>query len=113
MAAVAAGARTLGDAFRDCAAREERVFLGDTVFYTTMERLARCRVPLVAIAETSAAPWTWPIALTQSGVDVLERRADHATLNGLDRWVGGVRLTGSAPAWRWDLGRGRIAESDD
>jgi hypothetical protein len=25
-------------------------------------------------------------------------------LNGIDRWIGGVHLTGQRSAWRWDDG---------
>lgn len=29
---------------------------------------------------------------------------DHVTLNGIDRWIGGVHLHGRHPPWRWDDG---------
>jgi hypothetical protein len=29
-----------------------------------------------------------------AGGEVLEGRADHVALNGVDRWIGGVRLSG-------------------
>ncbi len=32
---------------------------------------------------------------------VLEGRADHVTLNGIDRWIGGVHLTPDN-LWRFD-----------
>jgi hypothetical protein len=32
---------------------------------------------------------------------VLSAKADHVTLNGIDRWIGGVHLTPSN-LWHWD-----------
>lgn len=29
-------------------------------------------------------------------------------LNGVDRWIGGVRLHGTEPPWRWDQARETI-----
>jgi hypothetical protein len=36
------------------------------------------------------------------GARVLAGAADHVTLNGVDRWVGGVHLHGHHPPWRWN-----------
>jgi len=33
---------------------------------------------------------------------VLAGKADHITLNGIDRWIGGVHLFGNQVPWRWD-----------
>ena len=35
---------------------------------------------------------------------VLEGSDDHVALNGVDRWIGGVHLTGRTMPWRWDEG---------
>lgn len=48
-----------------------------------------------------------PVALTEAGGRVLAGEADHAALNGVDRWIGGVHLLGM-PAWRWDEGKEAI-----
>ena len=45
--AIDQGARTLGEAFASCAAREERVFLGDWSFYAIMRRLHLAATPLI------------------------------------------------------------------
>jgi len=37
------------------------------------------------------------------------RIEDHVGLNGVDRWIGGVHLTGRAVRWRWDEGTESIA----
>jgi hypothetical protein len=33
---------------------------------------------------------------------VLAGKADHITLNGIDRWIGGVHLLRRCVRWRWD-----------
>ncbi|MBE2318611.1 hypothetical protein DVA67_021715 [Solirubrobacter sp. CPCC 204708] len=91
LAAVAAGARTRGDAFLRAAAREPRPFMGDTWAFDRLDRLAAGPHPLLDGLE-----------LTDLGRDVLEGRADHVALNGIDRWIGGVHLT--ADRWRFDEG---------
>jgi hypothetical protein len=44
------------------------------------------------------------LRLTPAGARVLAGQADHVTLNGLDRWIGGVHLHGRHAGWRWDDG---------
>jgi hypothetical protein len=47
---------------------------------------------------------------TPAGRRVLRGEADHVALNGIDRWVGGVHLHGTAAArWRWDEGTESVA----
>jgi hypothetical protein len=101
--AIAAGAVTLGEAFVESARHEARVFLGDCCFYRAMRGLASGRAPLAAIqAEPGAPQRTHRVRITDAGVAVLGGDADHAALNGLDRWVGGIRLEGVSPRWRFD-----------
>jgi hypothetical protein len=70
-----------------------------------IERMARAPVPLL-----DAAPAEGPIgrrtglALTDAGARVLAGAADHVSLNGIDRWIGGVHLQGRHVPWRWDEG---------
>jgi hypothetical protein len=97
LAAVAEGAATAGEAFVRGAAREARPFLGDTWAFAAIERMRRCEVPLIDVAAGT-------VAVTDTGRRVLDGAADHVALNGLDRWVGGVRLVGRSVAWRWDEG---------
>ena len=105
--AVAGGARTLGEAFAGSAAREERVFLGDLSFLAAMLRLTRAPRPLLTLdmahAELGAHLHHARVALTDEGQQVLAGALDHAAVNGLDRWVGGVHLQGTSPRWRWPL----------
>jgi len=44
------------------------------------------------------------LRLTDTGAQVLAGTLDHVTLNGIDRWIGGVHLAGPHVPWRWDDG---------
>jgi Domain of unknown function (DUF1835) len=105
LAAVAEGAPTAGAAFVRVGAREARPFLGDTWAYQAMTRLARASSPLLR-AEPTARPVDRQtrLALTDVGRRVLDGRADHVALNGIDRWIGGVHLQGQDVPWRWNEG---------
>lgn len=102
LAAVAAGAGTAGAAFVRAAAREARPFLGDRWAFDRIARLATAPLPLLEAPATVGHDT--PVGITPTGREVLDGRADHASLNGIDRWIGGVHLTGTDPAWRWDEG---------
>ena len=41
------------------------------------------------------------LRLTDMAARVLANAADHVTLNGINRWVGGVHLHGHHVPWRW------------
>ncbi|GAB3884049.1 hypothetical protein GCM10029964_044450 [Kibdelosporangium lantanae] len=99
LAAVAGGAVDAGEAFVRAAGREIRPFMGDTTCFARMERLAQGPYPLLRL--DSPVDRTTPIQLTDTGARVLAGEADQIALNGIDRWIGGVRLRGD---WRWDDG---------
>ena len=106
LAAFAGGASTWQMAFHVQAAQEPAVFLGDLSFLRAMRTLARGDVPLVA--DLDEAP-----KVTAAGRAAIEGAADHAALNGLDRWVGGVHCTGRDPRWRCDSARGGVVNGRD
>lgn len=85
---------TREDLFAANARREERVFMGDAVFYLRLRRLYGAARPLIARRIDDA-----PVALTDHGRRVLEGSEDAIVLNGIDRWIGGVHLTGEN-VWR-------------
>jgi Domain of unknown function (DUF1835) len=96
------GTRTPEEAFVEASRLEDHIFMGDMSFWTIIRRLAGARRPLVA-ADLTPRPGRLPsgtLSLTADGAAVLRGRADHVALNGLDRWLGGVRLT-SERLWRW------------
>lgn len=114
--AIGGGAATLGEAFAACAAREERVFLGDSSFYAIMRRLQTATTPLITASSALDGPSSTrrprAVALTDFGRLVLSGRQDHARVNGLDRWVGGVHLHGPSPRWRVTIDDGRLTIAD-
>lgn len=83
--------------------REDPIWLGDSTFYSYLEALG----PLVTIGEADELHRR-NVALTDLGLDVLAGRADRIAAVGIDRWLGGVHLTGRSVAWRWDEAAGRI-----
>ena len=92
---------------------EERVFMGDATFWSRVEGLARGPQPLVRL-EGDRTHRVFPkgeIVLTDAGRRVLAGAADWVALNGIDRWLGGVHLTGREVSWRWDPAARRLVHS--
>ena len=87
---------TTFDLFTANARREERVFMGDATFFLRLDRMLAARRPLIERHGADA-----PLQITDNGRHVLDGAADDVALNGIDRWIGGVRLT-PENVWRWD-----------
>ena len=102
LAAVAAGAPTAGRAFARAAAREVRPFLGDTWCFERMTAFVTAPAPL--LEGTTPIDRHTRLRVTRAGREVLAGRADLVALNGVDRWIGGVHLSGRSVHWRWDEG---------
>ena len=88
-------ARTFPDLFVADRAMEERIFMGDSTLRRYVLTLCQCRRPLLEERDTK-------FHLTEAGREVLDARADHVRLNGINRWLDGVHLTGDEVLWRWD-----------
>ena len=89
---------------------EHDIFMGDSSFFRLVQGMADAPLPLVRLEPAGAHAHARRLAsLTALGREVLAGRADHARVNGIDRWVGGVHLRGRAPAWRWDAERALVA----
>ena len=101
--ALAAGAETLPQAFTACSRMEERIFMGDWTFLAIAKGLASSASPLIAgdLADVTQSLPARSVSLTPIGRDVREGRSDHVSLNGLDRWMGGVHLTRER-CYRWN-----------
>jgi hypothetical protein len=82
--------------FDQAGRKEPRPFLGDTFAFRILDRLAGAPHPLLRPEADGR------LALTADGERVLAGEADHVTLNGIDRWIGGVHLSGREVPWRWD-----------
>jgi hypothetical protein len=87
--------------------QEEQVFMGDGSFYRIVADLSEAQHPLVEISDTPQHG-LGSVTITEAGLKVIEGRADHIALNGIDRWLGGVHLKGDKAAWRWDRASERL-----
>jgi hypothetical protein len=87
--------------------QEEAVFMGDNQIYRLVADLSRARHPLVQISDPEQDS-LGDVTITEAGRKVLEGRADHIDLNGIDRWLGGVHLKGDKARWRWDRASERL-----
>jgi hypothetical protein len=76
---------------------EPLVFMGDTGFLCTVERMAETGVLTI---EAGEKPFRRLAAITNLGQRVLAGESDYLSLSPAERWVGGV-LVGSG--WRWDM----------
>jgi hypothetical protein len=83
--------------------REEAIFMGDAGFLTHLESLVCTPRPLLrtsrAVQHLSLDD---DVALTDDGRRVLDGDLDRVRTCGIDRWLGGVELSGNGPVWRWD-----------
>jgi len=116
--AIRGGRRTPLEIFVATQRAEEAPFLGDTWMWARLADLGSGEERLV---ETPAGDALGPppplagsdgftaqeIVLTDRGRAVLDGEADRCALVPLDRWLGGIHLTGPDPAWRWDRATGR------
>ena len=95
------GSRDPTAAFRAAAAREERVFMGDLTFFRIVDGMTAGRAPLLSFTgeRDAGVPRSGELTLTDAGHAVLDGRADHIDLNGIDRWMGGVHLTDGRYRW--------------
>jgi hypothetical protein len=92
--------------------REPWVFLGDSVFYSYLDRLASGSRPLVKLS-ASPARADAVARLTADGEAVLAGAADWIDLGGSDRWLGGVHCAPGEDRWRWDGAAGRVGRRAD
>jgi hypothetical protein len=102
-----AGGARVGAIFRADQGREPAIFMGDLIFNTYIRRLANARVPLVKIARDETPFQNAEVAITPEGRAVLRAEFDNLSVNGVDRWLGGVHLHGDH-VWRWDSERGKL-----
>lgn len=115
--AFAGGPGTLADAYRASHHQvEDAVWLGDVTWAWYADRMAGGAQPLLAYeadaGDGPADPLHRRARITDAGREVLSGGADAVRINGIDRWVGGVHLSGRDIRWRWDAEEERIAESE-
>jgi hypothetical protein len=82
--------------------------VGDVLLFDMLRAFIMAPHPLLAFAEPFKGKIKSyqfngsKIEVTDIGRSVLAGKADHITLNGIDRWIGGVHLLGHRVRWRWD-----------
>jgi hypothetical protein len=80
---------------------EESIWISDSTFLKYLHGLVTVRQPLIRSVSSG-------FESTSLGRLVLEGKEDHVRVNGINRWLGGVRLHEDAPLWRWDEARQTI-----
>jgi hypothetical protein len=96
--------------------REPALFMGDAAFAAHLEHLVRGSRPLLHMTQgpSTAAGSSRrltiddEVALTDDGHRVLEGQLDRVRAGGINRWLGGVELSGTGPMWRWDQEREKL-----
>jgi len=94
------GVSKVNEIFLGDQAREERIFMGDLPFFSYVQGLVELSVPLLEIIRDGNSFGKTDVRITPRGRKVLHNEEDHIYLNGIDRWLGGVRMQGTK-AWRW------------
>ncbi|HEY3376060.1 MAG TPA: hypothetical protein VGL77_01080 [Armatimonadota bacterium] len=113
LTALARERQTFSTLFRTSSIQEARPFFGDTTFWSYLNTLASepavltmdCQQPPL---HGQSIPLDGEFRITALGEQVLAGNADWITLHGIDRWLGGVQLTGNGPVWRWDAKQGHL-----
>src|SRR5262249_45426226 len=84
---------------------ESAFYVDDGSYWHVLEGLSSSSPALVKLTTHEQVDGTVPpgtISLTDFGRAVLSRAEDRVRRVGVDRWLGGVHLSGSGPMWRWD-----------
>ena len=94
--------RTMGQIFHALVSeREPLPFLGDIMLRFILDSMKAVDEPVFTFA--SADPWyRETLTITPLGRAVLAAEIDYLKLHPPERWLGGVRIPGGAPVWRWD-----------
>ncbi len=90
---------------------EDAMFMGDWSFWRCLEELTfnicplidglPCRFRTTNSDEERGRYLAASLTLTDTGRAVLRGEADHASINKIDRWLGGTHVS-SGTNWRWD-----------
>ena len=91
------GPSTIGRLFAPLQRLDPLPFLGDLGFLYIVEQMAPTGVLSIGAGEK---PFPRMASITDIGRDVLAGRTDFLSLRPAERWVGGVRIEASRPAWR-------------
>jgi hypothetical protein len=90
---------------------ERGFYITDMLFVERAQALAAASPSLLTLRTDANEPGSFPngeFELTGAGRKVLDGVEDRLRLCGIDRWLGGVHLSGRGPAWRWSRDRGAL-----
>jgi hypothetical protein len=100
---------------------ETAFYIADSSFLTVVSELSGPFVGLLQVKDRTAPERTGggtarhllsgAIELTGLGREVLSGREDRINRCGIERWLGGVHLTGPGPHWRWDGAHERLVRA--
>jgi hypothetical protein len=110
------GSKNFIDVFPRFGEAEPVYGLGDAQFWKALRRMTTAKQPLLRSVNSEGSKndftndseltpekaTTTRFELTESGESVLKGEADFVTLNGIDLWLGGVRLQNQNNLWRWN-----------
>ncbi len=99
------GCTTTWELFRHFDGDDRAFYITDTSLMDVVKRLAMATPPLVeidgSISEADGLP-NARLSLSSAGAHV------SAALHGIEKWLGGVYISGRGPTWRWDPGENRL-----
>jgi uncharacterized protein DUF1835 len=102
---VAAGKRKKQEIYME-SRKQEDVPWGDMSVYLRIGWLTLGPNPVLVEAQKNE------FTITDAGRELLEGKADWIKLQGsVDRWLGGVHLTGAQAKWRWDPAQKTLTKS--
>ncbi|MBF0193396.1 MAG: DUF1835 domain-containing protein [Magnetococcales bacterium] len=101
-----------GQLFHEYQLLDEPRYMGDASFWIYLKELCSGDRPLIALLDGSnfKPPSNYPpdekfkkqkLYLTEFGQQVLYNKADWVNYRGVDKWLGGCKLT-TEKHWRWD-----------
>jgi hypothetical protein len=74
--------------------------MGDSSFVWILDGLAASTPALIAMKGVAS--------ISPFGREVFDGNTDRVAACGIDRWLGGVHLSGRGPLWRWDATTRRV-----
>lgn len=84
--------------------RDPLPWLGDIMYWFILQSMMQGTKPVFDISKCDLKkPWHERLlTITDTGKKVLTGTQDWLSLNPPDRWLGGIKLHGSHPCWRWN-----------
>jgi len=82
---------------------EPLTFLGDLQYWDNITRLTLADTPAITLTKTGEHPKDWQVALTDTGLALLQGAVDWLSKVSVTRWVGGIEINPTENThWRVD-----------